>query len=263
LQIEPRPEVLCGHLDYFGNPTTFVTIEGSHRELVITARSEAEVTGRPSLGQSPAWETARDLFEANEFVYASPLVNHEPELGAYAAPFFSTGRPLLEAVLDLTGRIYRDFKFDSAATNVATPVMDVFKSRRGVCQDFAHLEIGCLRALGLAARYVSGYLETKPPRGRPRLVGADASHAWVSFFCPGSGWVDVDPTNNLLVGGRHIAVAWGRDYSDVSPVRGIIIGSGEHSLSVAVDVLALPETGPLEKTVLTDAPGVPGFRAGS
>src|SRR5665213_1425103 len=146
LQIEPQPDVLSGYFDYFGNPTTFVTIEGSHRELVITGRSEVAVTERPAPGQGPDWETARNLFEVIEFVYASPLVNDQPELGAYAAPSFSTRRPLLEAVLDLTDRIYRDFKFDSTATNVATPVMDVFKSRRGVCQDFAHLQIGCLRA---------------------------------------------------------------------------------------------------------------------
>jgi transglutaminase-like putative cysteine protease len=249
LHIEPRPDVLCGHVDYFGNPTTFVTIEGSHRKLVIAARSEVEVTAAPPRQESPPWEKARHVSEVSEFTFASPLINDEPDLAAYAAPSFSAGRPVLEAVMDLTGRVYRDFKFDPTATNVATPVMEVFKSRCGVCQDFAQLQIGCLRTMGLAARYVSGYLETMPPPGRPRLVGADVSHAWVSFFCPGHGWVDVDPTNDLLVGGRHITIAWGRDYSDVSPVRGIIIGSGEHSMSVSVDVMAMPEPALLEKKV--------------
>jgi transglutaminase-like putative cysteine protease len=249
LQIDPRPDVLSDHLDYFGNPTTFVTIEGSHRKLIITARSEVEVTTPPPPKESPSWEAARNVSEVIEYTYASPLIDDEPDLGAYAAPSFSPRRPVLDAVMDLTGRVYRDFKFDTTATNVATPVMDVFKSRCGVCQDFAQLQIGCLRSMGLAARYVSGYLETVPPPGRPRLVGADVSHAWVSFFCPGRGWIDVDPTNNLLVGGRHITIAWGRDYSDVSPVRGIILGSGDHSMTVSVDVMGLAESTLLEKKV--------------
>jgi transglutaminase-like putative cysteine protease len=154
---------------------------------------------------------------------------------------------VLEAVVDLTERMHTDFKFDKLATNVATPLMEVFATRRGVCQDFAQLQIGFLRAMGIAARYVSGYLETEPPPGKPRLEGADASHAWVSFHCPGAGWIDVDPTNNLLVGQRHITLAWGRDYSDVSPIRGIIVGSGEHTLEVAVDVIPTTEDSALPK----------------
>jgi transglutaminase-like putative cysteine protease len=265
LQIEPRPDVLCAHRDYFGNGITFATIEGSHKRLAITSRSEVEVTAPalPGPEQSPAWETARDMspdgdreefLRTREFIYTSPLIKKHAELGAYAAPSFSPGRPLLEAVLDLTGRMHADFKFDPHATSVATPLLEVFQTRRGVCQDFAQLEIGCLRAMGIAARYISGYLETEPPPGKSRLAGADASHAWVSFHCPGTGWVDVDPTNNLLVANRHITLAWGRDYSDVSPVRGIIMGSGEHSMDVAVDVIPTPESSSFGTAFLTKQP---------
>jgi transglutaminase-like putative cysteine protease len=265
LQIEPRPDVLCAHRDYFGNPMTFVSIEGSHKRLVISSRSQVEATAPtpPAPAQSPVWETARDIspdgdheafLQTREFTYASPLIKKLPEFGAYAAPSFPPGRPLLEAVLDLTGRMHADFKFDPHATSVATPLLEVFQTRRGVCQDFAQLEIGCLRAMGIAARYVSGYLETEPPPGKPRLAGADASHAWVSFHCPGTGWVDVDPTNNLLVSNRHITIAWGRDYSDVSPIRGIIMGSGEHSMEVAVDVIPMPESSSFDTAFLTKQP---------
>ncbi len=265
LQIEPRPDVLCAHRDYFGNAMTFVTIEGSHKRLVITSRSQVESTAPmpPGPAQSPPWETARDIspdgdhetfLQTREFTYASPLIQKRPEFGAYAAPSFSPDRPLLEAVLDLTGRMRADFKFDPDATSVATPLLEVFQTRRGVCQDFAQLEIACLRAMGIAARYVSGYLETEPPPGKPRLAGADASHAWVSFHCPGTGWIDVDPTNNLLVSNRHITIAWGRDYSDVSPIRGIIVGSGEHSMDVAVDVIPMPESSSFGAAFLTKRP---------
>jgi transglutaminase-like putative cysteine protease len=157
-------------------------------------------------------------------------------LRRYAAASFPAGRPTLEALLDLTQRIYRDFTYDPRATTVSTPLNQVWRTRRGVCQDFAHFQIGCLRALGLPARYVSGYLVTKPPPGKPRLVGADASHAWVALYCPGVGWIDADPTNNVLPAEHHITVAYGRDFSDVSPVKGVILGGGHHTLSVAVDV---------------------------
>jgi transglutaminase-like putative cysteine protease len=262
LQIEPRPDVLCAHHDYFGNPMTFVTIEGSHRTLVITSRSEVEAIAPPppDPAQTPSWETARDIspdgdnegfLQTREFTYDSPLIKKLPNFGAYAASSFAPRRPLLEAVLDLTRRMHADFKFDPSATNVATPLLEVFQTRRGVCQDFAQLEIACLRAMGIAARYVSGYLETEPPPGKPRLAGADASHAWVSFLCPGTGWVDVDPTNNLLVSNRHITIAWGRDYSDVSPIRGIIMGSGDHSMEVAVDVIPMPESNSFDTAFLS------------
>jgi transglutaminase-like putative cysteine protease len=254
LHIDPRPDVMCGHQDYFGNPMTFVTIEGSHRRLVLTAHSEVQASGvaAPHPAQTPPWEVAREAsLDTCEFIYASQLIKKNPDFSAYAAPSFPAGRPVLEAVMDLTGRMHADFTFDSSATNVATPLTEVFQTRRGVCQDFAQLEIGFLRSMGLAARYVSGYLETEPPPGKPRLAGADASHAWVSFHCPGVGWIDVDPTNNLLVSNRHITVAWGRDYSDVSPIRGIIVGSGEHSMDVAVDVIPTMEPSSFDTAFLS------------
>jgi transglutaminase-like putative cysteine protease len=157
-------------------------------------------------------------------------------LADYALQSFTPLRPLRDALVDLTSRIHHDFRFQPNATSVSTTVEEVFEKRCGVCQDFAHLQIACLRSLRLAARYVSGYLRTNPPPGVPRLVGADASHAWVSAYIPGSGWLDLDPTNDLVVGNDHITVAWGRDYSDVSPLRGLILGGGVQALQVAVDV---------------------------
>jgi transglutaminase-like putative cysteine protease len=263
LQIDPRPNLLCAHRDYFGNALNFLTIEGSHKKLAVTSRSQVEVMPAPQRPPGPAWETARDIsldtapgefLQTQEFTYDSPLIKKLPEFRDYAAQSFFPGRPLLEGVLDLTARLYRDFTFDPDATNVATPLLEVFKTRRGVCQDFAQLEIAFLRSMGIATRYISGYLETDPPPGRPRLAGADASHAWLSFHCPLSGWIDVDPTNNLLVADRHITVAWGRDYSDVSPIRGIIIGSGDHSMTVAVDVIPIPESNSFDNALLTGRP---------
>lgn len=247
VETDPVAATLCQHLDYFGNEVTFVTIEGTHRRLSVTSRSRVAVGPAfiPEPSETPAWEDIRNLcrsdqsaamLEATEFTFASPLVLLNPVFAEYAAQSFSPRRHILEAALDLTARIHLDFTFDATATTVSTPLPEVFETRRGVCQDFAHLQVACLRSLGLPARYVSGYLETIPPPGSPRLVGADASHAWISFYCPGMGWIDLDPTNNCLPSMRHITVAWGRDYSDVSPIRGVLMGSGEHTLSVAVDV---------------------------
>jgi transglutaminase-like putative cysteine protease len=252
LHIDPLPGVVHSHDDYFGNRTTFVTIEGAHKKLVVTSHSRVELdpAAPPNPAATPAWETVRDFWvedscggagEPRQFIYDSPQIQRQDAFAAYAEPSFAPGKPILEAVLHLTGRIHGDFKFDPKATTIATPLDQVMKSRRGVCQDFAHLEIGFLRSMGIPARYVSGYLETDPPPGKPRLAGADASHAWVSFYCPGAGWIDIDPTNNLLPSNRHITVAWGRDYGDVSPIRGVILGSGEHSLKVAVDVIPAHE----------------------
>ena len=248
--IEPEPSVRADHADYFGNLTRFVSVEGGHASLTVTARSRVEVTPAPDLpfGKTPPWELAREQCleswddeprGAAEFLFDSPLIRTVPIYAGYAAPCFPPGRPLLEGVMELTRRIHRDFQFDPQATTIATPVDEVFDNRRGVCQDFAHLEIACLRSLGIPARYVSGYIETAPPPGGERLAGADASHAWIAVYCAGSGWVDFDPTNNVAPSSRHVTVAWGRDYSDVSPIRGVILGSGDHSLSVAVDVVPL------------------------
>jgi len=244
----PAPATTASHTDYFGNPVTFVTIEGAHRQLVVSSSSTVSVIERrlSAPGETPAWETVREFcrgrqigpaLDASEFIFDSPLIRTTEGFADYAEPSFTRNRPILEAVLDLTRRIHADFTFDSTATTLATPLDTVFRERRGVCQDFAHLQIACLRSLGLPARYVSGYLETDPPPGSPRLAGADASHAWVAFYGHGIGWIDVDPTNNLIPSTRHITAAWGRDYGDVSPVRGVILGSGDHELKVAVDVV--------------------------
>jgi transglutaminase-like putative cysteine protease len=174
-----------------------------------------------------------------EFLFDSPHIMRKAAFADYAAPSFPPERPLLEAVADFTSRIFREFKFDRRATTTATPLDEVLKHRRGVCQDFAHLAIAGVRSLGLPARYVSGYIETQPPPGKVRLVGADASHAWFSVWCPGHGWIDADPTNDLLPKDRHILIAWGRDFSDVSPLRGVVLGGREHSLDVSVDVARL------------------------
>jgi transglutaminase-like putative cysteine protease len=234
-------------LDYYGNQLSFFTIQEPHKQLVVEARSQVSLDPerRSIPPTSPPWEeVARELpedrtapaLEAYQFVFESPRIRPSPEFAAYAERSFTRRRPLVEALLDLTARIHHDFQFDSKATNVRTPTEEVFRKRRGVCQDFAHLQIACLRSLNLAARYVSGYLRTYPPPGRPRLIGADASHAWVSAFCPGTGWLDVDPTNNLVVGDGHVTLGWGRDYGDVSPLRGLILGGRDHTLKVSVDV---------------------------
>ncbi len=247
LTLDPAPAVTCRHTDYFENEVTYVTLEGAHRRLVVTARSQVAVGPAfvPDPAETPGWETVRSrcrtdrsasMLEALEFTFASPLVPLDPRLAAYALDCFTPGEPLLAAVLALTARIHREFQFDPKATNVSTPLAQVFEQRRGVCQDFAHLQLACLRSLGLPARYVSGYLETVPPPGQPRLTGADASHAWVAFFCPGLGWIDVDPTNNLLPSMRHITLGWGRDYQDVAPIHGVLVGGDDHGLRVAVDV---------------------------
>ena len=250
LVVRPEPGVCSHYMDFFGNAVTFFAVQEPHRMLTVTAKSTVAVTScaAPQSDDTPAWETVRDIvhhersaavLEAAQYLFESPHIPCSPRLRHYAAPSFLPGRPLLSAVLDLTRRIATDFTYDSQATSVSTPLHDVLRARRGVCQDFAHVQIGCLRALGLAARYVSGYLVTQPPPGQPRLVGADASHAWVSVYCPGYGWIEVDPTNNILASDRHITIAFGRDYSDVSPIKGVLLGGGQHTMQVAVDVVPL------------------------
>jgi transglutaminase-like putative cysteine protease len=247
LLVTPAPVAMSERMDYFGNCFTFFTIQEPHEELKIEARSGVVADG-PSVKwpeRSPAWdEVVRSLpadlsadgLNAYQFVFESPRVPLGAEFAAYASQSFSPARPLAEALLDFTGRIYKDFRFDSKATNVRTSPVEVLRSRRGVCQDFAHLQVACLRSLGLPARYVSGYIRTYPPPGGLRLIGADASHAWISAYCPGTGWLDVDPTNNLIPSESHVTLAWGRDYGDVSPVRGVILGGRDHKLEVGVDM---------------------------
>jgi transglutaminase-like putative cysteine protease len=247
LHIQPTPATIAERVDYFGNILYFFTIHEPHTELVVEARSEVlmEGNGLPSQSAALPWEEAvRMLPEdhspeglvANQFKFESPRIPLRPDFAAYALQSFTPRRPLRESLLDLTDRIHKDFRFDSGVTTVRTTTEEVFRKRRGVCQDFAHFQVACLRSLNLAARYVSGYLRTYPPPGKPRLVGADASHAWVSAYCPGTGWLDLDPTNNLIPSNGHVTVAWGRDYGDVSPLRGLILGGGVHALTVAVDM---------------------------
>lgn len=249
--IDPQPSEKTEHLDYFGNPVSYLVLAAPHDALTVRTESDVELDSRggaAALPGSPDWESvcarlqAPDepvVLEAAEFVFESPHVRTSSELADYASPSFFAGRPLLDGVLDLNHRINTEFLFDPAATTVATPLSEVLKLRRGVCQDFAHLMIGSLRALGLSARYVSGYILTTPPPGQPRLVGADASHAWVSVFCPGTGWIDFDPTNDLVLDDEHITLAWGRDFSDVVPMRGVILGGGSQELNVRVTVLPM------------------------
>jgi len=247
IEINPVPRDTASRLDYHGNHVLFASVEGGHSRLEIRSDLDIEIANvsKPAPAETPRWEHVRESsrgiqlgasLEASEFLFDSPYVKAGDEFADYAKPSFVAERPILEAVLDLTGRIYRDFKFDPTATDIATPIGQVLKERRGVCQDFAHLQIACLRSIGLPARYISGYINTHPPAGQPKLAGADATHAWVAFYCPGLGWIDVDPTNNLMPTIEHITVAWGRDYSDVSPIRGVMLGSGGHTLKVSVDV---------------------------
>ncbi len=247
LSVEPRPVWARRDSDYFGNEVDYIEVLAPHDRLEVTTLSEVEVGKRPIDQGLPlfqqSWETARDriaqdltCFEAREMCLESPLVPLGPEMARFAAPTFLAGRGLLDCVVEFTHRIFTEFKYDPHVTDVATPLSQVMAARRGVCQDFAHVAIATLRSLGLAARYVSGYLETVPPPGKARLAGADASHAWASVFVPDFGWVDFDPTNDVLPGERHIVAAWGRDYGDVSPLRGVVLGGGRHILSVSVDV---------------------------
>ncbi len=235
--------------DVFGNHTDYLEIMAAHSHLVI--HSEARVDVRPGRsvlpGISPAWEEVAALFqdtrnlmpeelEAARFCFRSPNIEPGPEISAYARQSFSPRRPLLEAVIHLTDRIHADCNYVSGVTDVATSVDDVLYRREGVCQDFAHLEIACLRSLGLPARYVSGYLMTYRGQDREQLIGSDASHAWISAWCPSLGWIDFDPTNNVIPESEHVTIGWGREYHDVSPVNGFIIGGGEHSVDVKVSV---------------------------
>ena len=247
LVIHPLPTIRTERVDFFGNTLCFFTVREPHKELLVESRSEVvmdeEHTPWPKI--STPWDEAaralpndhsREGLEAYQFGFESPRIRIRSEFAAYALQSFLPGRPMPEALRDLTERIFRDFRFDSKVTNVRTTTEEVFRKRRGVCQDFAHLQIACLRSLNIAARYVSGYLRTYPPPGRPRLIGADASHAWVSAYCPGAGWLDVDPTNNIVPSNGHVTLAWGRDYGDVSPLRGLILGGGSHTLKVSVDM---------------------------
>jgi transglutaminase-like putative cysteine protease len=247
IDVRPSARSATRKRDYFGNECELIEVLAAHECLEVVAHSMVAVRAAELDGldpkRTPPWEDVASrlrsdlrLVRDREFCFDSPLVRTHPMLIDYAARVFAEGRSIGDAVLELNHRIFKDFKYDPSSTDISTPLGQVMRERRGVCQDFAHVAIGCLRSVGLAARYVSGYLETTPPEGKPRLVGADASHAWVSVLIPELGWLDFDPTNDILPGERHVTVGWGRDFSDVSPLQGVVLGGGRHTLSVGVDV---------------------------
>lgn len=255
LQVEPAVASSSQRTDYFGNVVDYFSVRGAYLGLQVTAQSRVEVAAPPPLAgkDSPAWEEVANSVCADrtpggllvcQFRFPSPRVRLVDGLREYAAASFTAERPIVDTVCDLNARIHADFQFDPRATTIHTPLDGVLENRRGVCQDFAHLALGCLRSMGLAARYVSGYICTTPPPGRPRLVGADASHAWVAVHCGPLGWVDLDPTNNVLVSDSHVTVAWGRDYDDVCPIQGVFVGGGKHTMGVSVDVMPDGEKSP-------------------
>jgi transglutaminase-like putative cysteine protease len=255
LVIKPGTSSLTETVDYFGNITDALEVAETHAVFEVT--SQSTVTTLPNaLSEEPPegfirWEEAAlalddaDLYlREAELRYDSPLVRVHQVFKDYAAATFTPGRDLVQCVVELNRRIHEDFKYEPAATDISTPLGQVMRERRGVCQDFAHVAVACLRSVGLAARYVSGYLETIPPPGKARLVGADASHAWAAAFVPGQGWLNFDPTNDVLPSERHIWAAWGRDFSDVSPLKGVVLGGGAHRLTVGVDVAPMPPSRP-------------------
>ena len=241
IQTMPPPASVESHQDYFGNEVRTFTILENHDRFSTVATSLVEVEPRESSVVSDvSWEHVRDelavhssfdTLEAFEFVFDSPMVTASPELSHYASVSFPPGRSLVAAIEDLSHRIHTEFRYTPKATRIDTPLLDVLRLKKGVCQDFAHVMIGAVRSMGLAARYVSGYL-----RSGPKVQGAEASHAWVSVFIPGAGWMDIDPTNDIRPATGHITLAWGRDYGDVAPVRGVALGGGKQIVDVTVRV---------------------------
>jgi transglutaminase-like putative cysteine protease len=249
IHIKPKPSYSHKRIDYFGNNTYYFVLEEPHKALSIDVVSEISTEpmfsslnlelGKTCLEAKTllASDPDPDILEAREFIMDSPMIKRSDALAAYAKDLFKDDTPFLSAVMELTSRIFTEFKYDPQSTTIATPLNEVLEHKHGVCQDFAHLAIGCLRSLGYAARYVSGYLETLPPPGQEKLIGADASHAWFAVYSPGEGWFEFDPTNDNMPGEQHITAAWGRDYTDVSPLQGVIFdGGGTQQLSVSVDV---------------------------
>jgi transglutaminase-like putative cysteine protease len=253
VRIDPMPAVAREYRDFFGNLINYFGIQQAHDILTVTAVSDVEVNHLPLANENSAsipWEHVRDriqqggagdYLEAALYTLDSPYTQVSGMLRSYAEPSFPPDRPLLSAVTELMERIYNDFQYDPNFSDIATPLDEVMAHKRGVCQDFAHLAIACVRAMGLPCRYVSGYLETVPPPGVAKLQGADASHAWFAVFLPGEGWLDFDPTNNQMPEEQHITTAVGRDFGDVTPVKGVLYGGGEHELSVSVDVMRLED----------------------
>jgi transglutaminase-like putative cysteine protease len=261
LSIQPEPASLASSTDSYGQQRVYFELAVPHAELIVTAHSEVithalppEMSGkldRVSVPDSLPWEAVAEHMQyhseqeydaAREFAQASPLAPIHPTFAKYASAVSSKSQPVYELAKALCQRIHNEFEYSPEATDASTPPQEAFALKKGVCQDFAQVMIAGLRSLGLAARYVSGYLLTEPPPGRPRLIGADASHAWVSVYCPKAGWLDFDPTNNCLAGESHVKLAYGRDYGDVPPLRGVIRGGGDHTLAVAVTVAPLDQS---------------------
>ncbi len=248
LQSIPAPVRSTEALDHFGNQVTWLFLDMPHAAFEVTMEAVVDVQfpAPPRVEDTPPWEDVAAAARAggpawreSEFVFDSPMVQLDPAAADYAARSFPAGRPILAGLKDLTSRIRREFAFRGGVTTIATPVSKVMQLRAGVCQDFTHVMISGLRSLGLPARYVSGYVRTKPPPGQVRRRGADQSHAWVgAWLGPAHGWVDFDPTNDLIVSDEHVVLGWGRDFGDVSPLRGVILGGGKHSLTVSVDLEA-------------------------
>ena len=244
LSVEPQPSILGYREDYYGNEVVWFSFNEGYSELTVTAESRVQLEPRRLPDDSLPWHDIRDQLRspestsipASEFIHPSNRVIWDAEIVEYARETFDKNVPLVEQLRRLLKRVDTDFEFDPTATTVNTPVHEVFRKRRGVCQDFAHLTLAIVRSQGLGARYVSGYIRTIPAPGKPRLAGADASHAWLSVFDGKGNWIDIDPTNNTFVGLDHITLAWGRDYADVCPLKGVLVGGGTHTLDVSVDV---------------------------
>ncbi|MDM0013042.1 transglutaminase family protein [Variovorax sp. J22P168] len=257
LTISPAPSLREESADLYGNTRAFFALDSTHDELVVTAESVVETSApllSPAVARGLPWEEVRERFRyvkgarydpASDFVFPSRYVPRHDDFAAYARPSFAPGRPAFDAAMDLTLRMYADFEYDAGSTEISTPAIEALAQRKGVCQDFAHIMIACMRTMGLPARYVSGYLLTQPPPGRPRLIGADASHAWVSVYLPGADgpgdWAEFDPTNGRQPGEDYVTLAIGRDYSDVSPMRGVLHGGARHTLAVSVTVRPMEE----------------------
>ncbi|MFT3936238.1 MAG: transglutaminase family protein [Chitinophagaceae bacterium] len=251
VSISPNPDVAREFEDFFGNKVMYFAIQQEHKNLTVTVSSEVEKTNaeNPEMNLYAAvpWEEVKQLalqstpawLDVHQYIAETAFTTSTPEIAAYAGRSYTPGRPMYDATLNLMQRIYQDFEFTPGFTTISTPLAEVMKARKGVCQDFAHLAIACVRSMGLPARYISGYLETIPPPGKEKLAGADASHAWFAVYIPYMGWVEFDPTNNQIPASQHITAGWGRDYADIAPLKGVIINSGPHQLSVSVDVRRL------------------------
>ena len=248
VKIIPQPDVMNEYEDFFGNKVMYFAIQQEHKHLKVTVHSQVEKKPDASLKMNLygniSWEETKkqlmqpgpENFDARQYIPVTDITTATEEIYNYTLQSFTPYRPIFEASYDLTKRIYKDFQFKPGFTTIATPLTEVMKERKGVCQDFAHLAIACIRSVGLPARYMSGYLETLAPEGKEKMVGVDASHAWFSVFIPGTGWIEFDPTNNVIPGDQHLTIGWGRDYTDIAPLKGVILSSGPHQLHVSVDV---------------------------